>query len=256
MAGPGHEEVRRALEHRAAARAGRRRRSARASPPARRRSRARSGSARSRSPGSTARSRSPAPARAPPAPPGSPAPSRRRRTSTPSTGPSARSRIMNSWKPNHSPRARMWVRTAASLRRQHARRDAERPRQLRERLGQPRALAEPPRPLQADREVAVAEVEPDVLAERAQGVHHHEGVVAQAPAALVDAIGQPVEDEVGVGRDVAAVDLDVVAGVGDHDEIARRPRRAVRAPAWRRPYRPPAEPRGSSRRRSISSATP
>ena len=41
-------------------------------------------------------------------------------------------------------------------------------RQLGDRLGQPRALGQPPRALQADREVAVAEVEPDVVAELAQ----------------------------------------------------------------------------------------
>src|SRR5215212_3477378 len=74
------------------------------------------------------------------------------RTSTPSTGPSAPLRIMNCWKPSHSPRA----------------------------------LGEPARALEADREVAVAEVEPDVLAELAQGVHDDEGVIAQAPAAIVD----------------------------------------------------------------------
>ena len=44
-------------------------------------------------------------------------------------------------------------------------------------------------------------------------------VVAQAPAALVDPVGEPERDEVGVGGDVAAVDLDVVARVGDHDEV-------------------------------------
>ena len=47
-------------------------------------------------------------------------------------------------------------------------------------------VGEPPRARQADREVAVAEVEPDVLAQRAQPVHDVERVVAQAPAALVD----------------------------------------------------------------------
>ena len=46
-----------------------------------------------------------------------------------------------------------------------------------------------------------------------------EGVVAQAPAALVDAVGEPEGHEVRVGGDVAAVDLDVVARVGDHDEV-------------------------------------
>ena len=184
------------------------------------------GSARSRSPGSRARSRPRAPSAIASSASGvgvaAPAPS----ISTPSTGPAARSRIMNSWKPNHSPRARTRVRTGSSVGGSTRAAHAERRPQLRERLGQPRALGQPPRALQADGEVAVAEVEPDVLAELAQRVHDREGVVAQAPAALVDAVGEPVEDEVGIGRDVAAVDLDVVAGVGDHDELARRPRRA------------------------------
>ena len=42
---------------------------------------------------------------------------------------------------------------------------------------------------------------------------------AQAPAALVDLVGEPVGHEVRVGGDVDAVDLDVVAGVRDHDEV-------------------------------------
>ena len=54
----------------------------------------------------------------------------------------------------------------------------------------------------------------------AQRVHHRERVVGEPPAALVDAVGQPERHEVGVGGDVAAVDLDVVAGVGDHHSVA------------------------------------
>ena len=79
-----------------------------------------------------------------------------------------------------------------------------------------------------------------------------EGVAGQAPAALVDAVGQPERDEVGVGRDVRAVELDVVAGVGDHDEVARRhvehPARELRAAGAagqdddRRPGRPSDSP--------------
>ena len=41
----------------------------------------------------------------------------------------------------------------------------------------------------------------------------------QAPAALVDRVGEPERDQIGVGADVGAVDLDVVAGVGDDDEF-------------------------------------
>ena len=81
------------------------------------------------------------------------------------------------------------------------------------------ALTEHPGPLQADREITVTEVEPDVDAELPQLIHRVEAVVGQAPAALVDPVGQPERDEVRVGGDVGAVDLDVVAGVGDHDEL-------------------------------------
>ena len=80
--------------------------------------------------------------------------------------------------------------------RQHARRHAERAPQVVGGGGQRRAVRQPPRPRQADREVLVAEVEPHVLAERAQRLHHRERVVAQPPAALVDAVGEPERDEV------------------------------------------------------------
>ena len=55
------------------------------------------------------------------------------------------------------------------------------------------------RALQAPREVAVAELEPDVDPERAQRLHDREAVAAQAPAALVDAVGEPEGDR-GRGR--------------------------------------------------------
>ena len=45
--------------------------------------------------------------------------------------------------------------------------------------------------------------------------------------AFVDLVRQPVRDEVGVGRDVDAVDLDVVAGVGDDRQLARHLQQAA-----------------------------
>ena len=101
-------------------------------------------------------------------------------------------------------------------------------------LGQPLAAVQGARPLEADRQVAVAEVEPDVDAERAQPVHDGEGVAGQAPAALVDLVGEPERHQIGVGRDVGAVDLDVVAGVRDHDQVVaaddvEHPARQLRA---------------------------
>ena len=97
--------------------------------------------------------------------------------------------------------------------------DAERRRQLGQRLGQSRALREELGATHADRQIAIAEVEPHLDAELAQPVHDRERVAAQAPAALVDAVGEPERDEVGVGRDVGAVDLEVVTGVGDDHEV-------------------------------------
>ena len=119
---------------------------------------------------------------------------------------------MNSWNGHQRPPARTRVRTGVVAHRQHARAGTP---SARAQLGAaPRSAARPrpaaARALQAHGEVAVAEVEPDVVAELAQPVHDVERVVAQAPAALVDAVGEPERDEVGVGRDVGAVDLDVV----------------------------------------------
>jgi hypothetical protein len=59
-------------------------------------------------------------------------------------------------------------------------------------------------------------------AELAQAVHHVEGVALQPPASVVDPVGEPERAQVRVRRDVCAVDVDVVAGVGDNDEIVAR----------------------------------
>ena len=126
---------------------------------------------------------------------------------------------MNSWKGTQRPRASTRVRTGWSA------------------IGSTRApspsavvssamacvsVAPSPRrcgAAQADGQVAVAEVEPHVDAELAQLVHRVEGVALQAPAALVDAVGEPERAQVGVGADVRAVGLDVVGGVGHHHEL-------------------------------------
>ncbi len=69
--------------------------------------------------------------------------------------------------------------------RQHARAYADRLVQARERRRRSEVVVlTQPHTLQTPREVAVAEVEPHVAAERAQRVHHRERVLAQAPAAL------------------------------------------------------------------------
>ena len=91
-------------------------------------------------------------------------------------------------------------------------------------------LGQHPGALHAPGEVAVAEVEPYVVSELAQAVHDGEGVIVQSPAALVDQIGEPERHEVGIGRDVRAVDLDVVTGVGDHRQVLGRVDRIGHAP--------------------------
>src|SRR5215472_17229559 len=71
-------------------------------------------------------------------------------------------------------------------------------------------------------EVAIAEREPVLATELADGRERTPRLVAAAPTALL--VGQPrerVEDRVEVGRDVQPEDLDVVADVADH---ARRRR--------------------------------
>ena len=128
--------------------------------------RARRGSGRSRRAGSTGRSRSRGRAaiaasacalgRACSAP----------RNSRPSTGPAARSRIMNSWKERHPRAVRIHVRTGSSLIGSTRAPHAERLVQARERRGRGEPLGEQPRALEAPREVAVAEVEPHLRAER------------------------------------------------------------------------------------------
>ena len=98
----------------------------------------------------------------------------------------------------------------------------------RRRRGEP--VGEHPGPLETPGEVAVAEVEPDLDTQLAQGVHDRERVAGQPPAALVDQPRQPEADQVGVGGDVGAVDLDVIARIDDR-------RKALRAVGFGDPQR-------------------
>ena len=98
------------------------------------------------------------------------------------------------------------------------------------------AGAQPPRALDVRREVAVAEPEPGLAAERLQRRHEGPGLVAPAPAALrMVEPGERVDQRVEVGRDREAEMLEIVAGIGDDGErAAARATRRGRAPAWRR----------------------
>ena len=100
--------------------------------------------------------------------------------------------------------------------RQHPRLDPEAARDLRLRVGLAPARAHELGAVEAGGEVAVREAEPVRRAEVRHPLHHREGVVAEAPAALlVDFAREPVADQVGVGGDVDAERLDVVRRVGD-----------------------------------------
>ena len=78
------------------------------------------------------------------------------------------------------------------------------------------ALAQQARAVHGGGEVAVAEVEPAVVAEAAQGVRHGEGVAREPPAGFgVDHAREGVDDDVDVGGNVQAEHLHVVAHVGD-----------------------------------------
>jgi hypothetical protein len=69
-------------------------------------------------------------------------------------------------------------------------------------------------------EVAVGQAEPTRRAELLEMLVDDERVVAKAPAPLlVDDVGEPERDAVGIDTDVQAVKLRVVRGVGDHREL-------------------------------------
>src|SRR5262249_15912008 len=89
-------------------------------------------------------------------------------------------------------------------------------------------------PIEAGGEVTVGEPEPVRGAELHQPVEDGERIALDSPAALLDDLaGRPIGDQVGVGGDVDARDLDVVPGVGDHRKPASQqilqPGRQLRA---------------------------
>ena len=101
--------------------------------------------------------------------------------------------------------------------------DAERARELRRHLGERPARAQRLGPDKVEADVAVAEPEPRLAAERADRVERVPGLVRSAPAALlVVQSRERVQDAVEVGRDVHAEHLEVVADVSDHRDVGRR----------------------------------
>ena len=177
--------------------------------------------------------------RARPRPPALGAAASAPRNATSSTGPAAPSRIMNAWNGRHAPRALTHVRTGASAIGSTRAGTPSARRSSSIAVGERRALGQPPRPREADREVLVAEVEPDVLAERAQRVHHARTCRRAAPSRARRS-GRPARTSRGPGR----------ARRGRRGSRCRRRcwrsrrgprrrRRASRARAWRRRCRRP-----------------
>ena len=78
------------------------------------------------------------------------------------------------------------------------------------------------RPHEVEPEIAVAEPEPVLAAERGDGPERLPGLTRAAPAALlVVQAGERVEDAVEVGRDREAEHVEVVADVPDHRHVCR-----------------------------------
>ncbi len=89
-------------------------------------------------------------------------------------------------------------------------------------LRQRGALADPAGPVKVGGEIGVAEAEPGDCPETLQGVHGAEGVSAEAPPrGRVDGTGKGVGDRVEVWADVQSVQLGVVTGVDDADDLGR-----------------------------------
>ena len=91
-------------------------------------------------------------------------------------------------------------------------------RDRRERLSRTQSLAAH----EVEPEIAVAEPEPVLPAERGDGAERFPRLARPAPAAfLVVQPGERVEDAVEVGRDGETEDVQVVADVADHGHVAR-----------------------------------
>ena len=90
-------------------------------------------------------------------------------------------------------------------------------------LGQCLPQAQATGALDMQREIAIAEPKPVLAAERADAVHERPRLVTPAPAGggIVDArenVGQRVD----IGRDAQSKMLEIVAGVGDHEQFVGR----------------------------------
>ena len=89
-------------------------------------------------------------------------------------------------------------------------------------LRERRALPEPPRSAQVRGQVAVAQAKPSLLAHAFERRQAMERFAGEAPSlGAVYNARQSVEHGVNIGRDVEAVKLGVIAGVGDDGDLLR-----------------------------------
>ena len=71
-----------------------------------------------------------------------------------------------------------------------------------------------------NREVAIAEAEPILAAERRERLHERPGLVSPTPSELrVVEAGKRVHQCVGVRRDMQAEMLEIIADIGDDEQI-------------------------------------
>ncbi len=89
--------------------------------------------------------------------------------------------------------------------------------------GQAFARLQPPRSFHMQSDIAIAEAEPGLAAERLHRFHERPGFVVPAPAKF--AIGQPgqrIGDGIDIGRNRQAEMLEIVAGVDDDQQVLGR----------------------------------
>ncbi len=73
------------------------------------------------------------------------------------------------------------------------------------------------------REIAIAEPKPVIAAERADAVHERPRLVTPAPAGYgIVETSENIGQRVDVGRDAQSKMLEIVAGVGDHEQLVGR----------------------------------
>ena len=90
-------------------------------------------------------------------------------------------------------------------------------------VGQRLAGAQPPRSLDMNGEIGIAQTKPGFSAQPGQSRHERPGLVAPSPSGCgIIETGERVKQSVDVRRDVQAKMLEIVSGVGDNRQFSRR----------------------------------